>query len=54
MDISLLERRELSWNNDYALAARFEERTYRVRHSSEQKCKTWPARSKGNEISGET
>jgi hypothetical protein len=54
MDVSLLECRELSWDVDYALAARFEERTYRVRHSSEQKCKTWPGCSKGNEISGET
>jgi hypothetical protein len=37
----------------YALAARREAFTYRARHSAEQKCNTWPACSKGNEISGE-
>jgi hypothetical protein len=48
MDVSLLEY------CDYALAARCEERSYRARHSTEQKCNTRPACSKGNEISGET
>jgi hypothetical protein len=48
MDVFLLEFR------DYALAARCEERWYRERHSTEQKCNTWPACSKGKEISGET
>jgi len=48
MNISLLDFR------GYALAARREERWYCVRQSSEQKCKTWPGCSKGNEISGET
>jgi len=47
MDMSLLEFR------GYALAARREDCTYRARHSAEQKCKTWPACSRGNEISGE-
>jgi hypothetical protein len=47
MDMSLLEFRS------YALAARREDCEYRARHSAEQKCKTWPACSKGNEISGE-
>jgi hypothetical protein len=48
MDVFLLE------NCDYALAARPEERWYRARHSAEQKCNTWPACCKGNEISVET
>ncbi len=54
MDVSLLEYCDLNQNDDYALAARCEERWYRVRHSSEQKCNIWPGSSKGNEISGET
>jgi len=45
--MSLLEFR------GYALAARREDFAYRARHSAEQKCKTWPACSRGNEISGE-
>src|SRR5712692_11377205 len=47
MDMSLLELR------GYALAARRKDCEYRARHSAEQKCKTWPACSRGNEISGE-